>query len=130
MQECAHFLWKKEKKSGFISCIYRTIKIYKINWFFSDYLLNREAHLKSSWYQYIDTIICNSSQDKLRKSPRSQQELNSYVEVHKYLELHSFLLLSLNYPKYTRQFSKLINFPIPLKQKKCPVSFVKERLTI
>lgn len=128
---CTFFVDTHQKKSGFIRCIYRTMKIYKINWFFSDYLLNREAHLKSSWnHQYIDTIICNSSKDKLRKSPRSQQELNSYVEVHKYLEPHSFLLLSLYYPKYTRQFSKLINFPIPLKQKKCPVSFVKERLTI
>lgn len=130
MQECTFYVDTHQKKSGFISCIYRTKKSYKINWFFGDYLLNREVHSKSSWNQYIDTLNCNSSQDKLRKSLRSQQELNSYVEVHKYLEPHSFLSRSLYYPKYTWQFSKLINFPLPLKQKECPVSFVKERLTI
>lgn len=127
---CTFYVDTPQKKSGFISCIYRTIKSFKINWFFSDCLLNREAHLKSSWNQFIDTLICHSSQDKLRKSLGSQQELNSYVEVHKYLEPHSFLSLSLYYPKYTWQFSKLINFPLPLEQKKRPVSFVKEWLTI
>lgn len=118
-----------QNKSGFISCIYRTMKSYQISCFFSDHLLNREAHSRSSWNQYINTLICNSSQDNLRKY-LSQQELNSNVEVHNYLEPHSFLSLGLYYQKNTRQFSKLINFPLSLKQKKCPVSYVKEKLTI
>lgn len=131
---CTFLVKTPQKKSGFISCIYRTMKSFKINWFFRECLLNREAHLKSSWNQYIDTLICNSSLDKLRTSLRSQQELNSYVEVHKYLEPHSFLSLSLHHPKYTYiikkswSIQKIVQLSFTFKTEKVACKFCTRKV--
>lgn len=77
------------------------MKNYKNDYFFTDYLRNRETPPKSSWNQYIDTLIRISSQDEWRESLKSRPELSRFAEVHTYIEPHPLWSLSLQHPEYT-----------------------------
>lgn len=103
---------------------------YKIDYFFNDYLCNRETPSKLSWNQYIDNLIRNSSQDEWRESLKSRPELTRFAEVHKYIEPHQLWSLSLQHPEYTWKLFEIINFLLRMNRKKCRVSFVKEMLLI
>lgn len=99
-----------QKKRGFVACIYKTMQLYKIENFFTDYILHRETPPKSNWTLYIDTLVLNYSQDEWRDSLRSRPEHHRYAQIHKRLEPHPLWLLSLQYPKYTWKLAELIIF--------------------
>lgn len=86
------------------------MKSNNIDYFFSDFLFNRETSSKSSWNQYIDILICNSSHDEWRDSLKSRPEPYRFAKVHKYIEPHPLWSLRLQHPEYTLKLFELINF--------------------
>lgn len=106
------------------------MKSNNIDYFFSDFLFNREISSKSSWNQYIDILFCNSSHDEWRESLKSRPEPYRFAKVHKYIEPHPLWSLRLQHPEYTLKLFELINFFLRMNPMKCCVSFVKEMSTI
>ena len=125
---CTYSVGTPQKKRGFVNCIYRTMKNYKIDYFFNDYLCNRETPSKSSWNQYIDTLIRISSQDEWRESLKSRPELSRFAEVHKYIGPHPLWSLSLQHPEYTWKLFELINFSFTYETEEVSCKLCKRKV--
>lgn len=94
----------------------------------TDYLCNRETPSRSSWNQYIDTLIRNSSHDKWRESLKSRPKLNHFAEAHIFIEPHPLWSLNLQHPEYTWKLFELNNFSFTYEAEKMSCKLCKRKV--